>query len=145
MSPWGCLLLCSSLPGAEAWAHSHSTPSPARTPSPSSLRSPFLSATGHRSRWGKQHQRTFHAPKVNRFSTSGVRPPLPFAQVTVEHLPSGDQVIQCVTNLQAGRLLLHWGVEGGKDYKGGWRLPESKYRPEGTTQYKDRALQSPWK
>ena len=66
-------------------------------------------------------------------------------QITVEQSPSGDQTIRAVSNLQAGRLLLHWGVEGGRDYKGGWRLPEAKYRPEGTHQYKDRALQSPWK
>lgn len=66
-------------------------------------------------------------------------------QITVEQSTSGDQTIRAVSNLQAGRLLLHWGVEGGRDYKGGWRLPEAKYRPEGTHQYKDRALQSPWK
>lgn len=52
--------------------------------------------------------------------------------------------MRLVTDLQAGRLLLHWGVEGGKNYKGGWRLPEPASRPEGTIQYKDRALQSPW-
>jgi hypothetical protein len=36
-------------------------------------------------------------------------------------------------------------VEGGKDYKGGWRLPGAACRPDGTTQYKDRALQSPFR
>ncbi|GAX78330.1 hypothetical protein CEUSTIGMA_g5772.t1 [Chlamydomonas eustigma] len=66
-------------------------------------------------------------------------------QMTVETSESGGQTIRAVTNLQAGRLLLHWGVEGGKDYKGGWRLPGSQHRPEGTVQYKDRALQTPWK
>ncbi len=63
--------------------------------------------------------------------------------MAIELTPSGDQIIRFSTDLQAGRLLLHWGVEGGKDYKGGWRLPDS--RPEGTVQYKDRALQSPWR
>lgn len=58
----------------------------------------------------------------------------------------GDaQVINAVTDLEAGRLLLHWGLEGGKDYKGGWRLPGEAVRPEGTRQYKDRALQTPFK
>lgn len=49
----------------------------------------------------------------------------------------------CSSTPQAGKLLLHWGVEGGKNYKGGWRLPDR--RPEGTVQYKDRALQTPWR
>lgn len=65
------------------------------------------------------------------------------SQVEIEHQASGAQAIRLSTTLQAGRLLLHWGVEGGKDYKGGWRLPGC--RPEGTIQYKDRALQSPFK
>lgn len=67
-------------------------------------------------------------------------------QVTVE--TSNDlsqQVISLSTECPAGRLLLHWGVEGGKDYKGGWRLPGAPVRPEGTVQYKDRALQSPFR
>ena len=72
-------------------------------------------------------------------------PTPPSTQVTVEQSSSGDQTIRAVTDLQAGRLLLHWGVEGGRNYKGGWRLPEARFRPEGTVQYKDRALQTPWK
>jgi hypothetical protein len=54
----------------------------------------------------------------------------------------GAQVIRATTDLEAGRLLLHWGLEGGKDYKGGWRLPGEAVRPDGTRQYKDRALQT---
>ena len=69
---------------------------------------------------------------------------MPLAQLTVETQGTGAQVVRLATDLQAGHLLLHWGVEGGKDYKGGWRLPGSRCRPEGTTQYKDRALQSPF-
>ena len=46
--------------------------------------------------------------------------------------------------IAAGKLVLHWGVEGGKNYKGGWRLPGESVRPEGTLVYKKRALQSPW-
>ncbi|KAJ9505372.1 hypothetical protein QJQ45_028079, partial [Haematococcus lacustris] len=65
-------------------------------------------------------------------------------QVTVAQHDNGAQTVRVVTPLQAGRLLLHWGVEGGKDYKGGWRLPAPSCRPEGTKQYKDRALQSPF-
>ncbi|PNW80482.1 hypothetical protein CHLRE_07g319300v5 [Chlamydomonas reinhardtii] len=66
-------------------------------------------------------------------------------QVTVEQTDSNDQIISIESDVQAGRLLLHWGVEGGKDYKGGWRLPGAGARPEGTVQYKDRALQTPFR
>jgi hypothetical protein len=66
-------------------------------------------------------------------------------QVTVEETATRDEIISIETDLQAGRLLLHWGVEGGKDYKGGWRLPGAAARPDGTTQYKERALQSPFR
>ena len=58
---------------------------------------------------------------------------------------SATQVISIQTDVEAGRLLLHWGVEGGKDYKGGWRLPAHACRPDGTQQYKDRALQTPFR
>ena len=44
-----------------------------------------------------------------------------------------------------GKLLLHWGLQGGADYKGGWRLPGPDVVPEGTVRYKDRALQTPWR
>ncbi|MEW5309696.1 MAG: hypothetical protein WDW38_001561 [Sanguina aurantia] len=65
-------------------------------------------------------------------------------RISVQQSGAGDQVVRMLTDLQGGRLLLHWGVEGGKDYKGGWRLPQSSgSRPDGTVQYKDRALQSP--
>eukprot|EP00192_Tetraselmis_astigmatica_P021674 CAMPEP_0117674282 /NCGR_PEP_ID=MMETSP0804-20121206/14949_1 /TAXON_ID=1074897 /ORGANISM="Tetraselmis astigmatica, Strain CCMP880" /LENGTH=294 /DNA_ID=CAMNT_0005483129 /DNA_START=65 /DNA_END=949 /DNA_ORIENTATION=+ len=44
------------------------------------------------------------------------------------------------------RLVLHWGLEGGKDYAGqGWRLPSALSWPRGTVQYKDRALQTAFK
>ena len=42
-----------------------------------------------------------------------------------------------------GKLLLHWGVEGGQGYEGGWRLPGDDTRPPGTRSYKNRALQTP--
>ncbi len=57
----------------------------------------------------------------------------------------GGQLITLTTNVEAGRLLLHWGVEGGKNYKGGWRLPDGSCWPDGTKQYKDRALQTPFR
>jgi len=66
-------------------------------------------------------------------------------KVVVNTSATGRQVVDLETDLQAGRLLLHWGVEGGKNYKGGWRLPGGSSRPEGTIQYKDRALQTPWR
>lgn len=84
--------------------------------------------------------------KRDQLATSGVCClSLPHAQAVVEQQGDGSQVIKLSTMLQAGRLLLHWGVEGGKDYKGGWRLPGAAARPDGTNQYKDRALQSPFK
>ncbi|EFJ44707.1 hypothetical protein VOLCADRAFT_118653, partial [Volvox carteri f. nagariensis] len=66
-------------------------------------------------------------------------------KVIVEQTEKNDQIISIESDVQAGRLLLHWGVEGGKDYKGGWRLPGASARPEGTVQYKDRALQTPFR
>eukprot|EP00967_Tisochrysis_lutea_P058591 scaffold74548_cov16-Tisochrysis_lutea.AAC.2 len=75
---------------------------------------------------------TFSLPKGNET-----------VRATVEQKADGAQTVRLTTSLQAGRLLLHWGVEGGKDYQGGWRLP-STCRPPGTKQYKDRALQSPF-
>jgi hypothetical protein len=69
---------------------------------------------------------------------------LTMTQIKVEEGEGGDQVVTLHTTLP-GRLLLHWGVEGGADYKGGWRLPGQHVWPEGTVQYKDRALQTPWR
>ncbi|GLC33353.1 hypothetical protein PLESTB_000342400 [Pleodorina starrii] len=66
-------------------------------------------------------------------------------KVIVEQTEKNDQIISIESDVQAGRLLLHWGVEGGKNYKGGWRLPGASARPEGTVQYKDRALQTPFR
>lgn len=54
-----------------------------------------------------------------------------------------DQRVLVITN-RPGRLLLHWGVEGGRGYKGGWRLPGEGSRPAGTQNYKNRALQTPF-
>ena len=57
----------------------------------------------------------------------------------------GDSQRVRLTSMLPGRLLLHWGVEGGADYKDGWRLPGTGAWPEGTVRYKDRALQTPWR
>jgi alpha-glucan,water dikinase len=65
--------------------------------------------------------------------------------VVVKQNDDGSQDVHLSTNVQAGRLLLHWGVEGGPNYRGGWRLPGGACRPEGTVQYKDRALQTPFR
>jgi len=61
-------------------------------------------------------------------------------QVDVAATPE-VQVVRMETDVQC-KLLLHWGVEGGKDYKAGWRLPAEAFRPVDTVQYKDRALQT---
>lgn len=63
--------------------------------------------------------------------------------VTVNQGANGEQHVTVATN-RGGRLLLHWGVEGGKRYKGGWRLPGGSARPEGTIEYKNRALRTPF-
>jgi alpha-glucan, water dikinase len=62
----------------------------------------------------------------------------------VEQQQNGDQLV-LLSHDHPGRMLLHWGVEGGRDYKGGWRLPGGSVRPEGTVSYKDRALQTPFR
>lgn len=65
-------------------------------------------------------------------------------QVLVDQDDSGSQRIMVQTD-HPGKLLLHWGVEGGINYKGGWRLPKESTRPDGTVEYKSRALQTPFK
>jgi alpha-glucan,water dikinase len=63
--------------------------------------------------------------------------------VKVTEEDGGAQVASISTNAP-GKLLLHWGVEGGRGYKGGWRLPGGGSRPDGTVEYKKRALQTPF-
>ena len=65
-------------------------------------------------------------------------------KVLVDQDGSGSQHVVVHTD-HPGKLLLHWGVEGGSNYKGGWRLPGNTARPEGTMEYKSRALQTPFK
>ncbi|RMZ55539.1 hypothetical protein APUTEX25_000122 [Auxenochlorella protothecoides] len=69
---------------------------------------------------------------------------IPGARVRVEvvtRAPCGTQAITVATD-KPGSLLLHWGVEGGAGYEGGWRLPGPGARPPRTVQYKQRALQT---
>lgn len=62
----------------------------------------------------------------------------------VVEIASGAQTLHLETDYpSASNLILHWGVQGGKNYFGGWRLPDE--RPPNTIQYKDRALQTAWK
>lgn len=58
----------------------------------------------------------------------------------------GGKTIQLRTNYP-GKLLLHWGVQGGNKNKKqtGWWLPSEHAWPEDTCRYKKRALQTPWK
>lgn len=63
--------------------------------------------------------------------------------VTVSEGAGGTQHVH-ITCDKPGRLLLHWGVEGGASSKTGWRLPSAASRPEGTAEYKKRALQTPF-
>lgn len=65
-------------------------------------------------------------------------------QVTVTEGPNAEQIISVSTS-KPGKFLLHWGVEGGKGYKGGWRLPGDSCRPSGTIAYKNRALRTPFR
>ena len=69
----------------------------------------------------------------------------PGASVTVQVATGGDEQRILVFTNRPGRLLLHWGVEGGRNYKGGWRLPGDRCRPDGTVNYKNRALQTPFR
>ena len=63
--------------------------------------------------------------------------------MSVTEAADGSQRIVCRSNLR-GALILHWGVVGGPEYKGGWRLPGKDAWPPGTYNYKDRALQTPF-
>ena len=47
-----------------------------------------------------------------------------------------------VTTDIPGRLVLHWGLESADG--GSWKLPSSETWPEGTVEYKRRALQTPF-
>eukprot|EP00210_Caulerpa_lentillifera_P004353 g4151.t1 len=58
------------------------------------------------------------------------------------NVSESEQDIHLETNYESPQLILHWGLVGGKGYKGGWRLPDKPSRPEGTVQYKNRALQT---
>lgn len=64
--------------------------------------------------------------------------------VEVTEEDDGGTQVALISTDAPGKLLLHWGVEGGRGYKGGWRLPGGSSRPEGTVQYKKRALQTPF-
>jgi alpha-glucan,water dikinase len=63
-------------------------------------------------------------------------------KISVKELENGSQRIHLETEHPSKNLILHWGVIGGKNYKGGWRLPGQ--RPKDTVQYKERALQTSW-
>jgi hypothetical protein len=57
-------------------------------------------------------------PPTRPASPAPPRPPSSSSpQGEVSMTEEGTQIIRMSTQLNAGRLLLHWGVEGGKDYK----------------------------
>lgn len=62
------------------------------------------------------------------------------ASTSVGGEDSGRTVV--VTTDIPGRLLLHWGLEAADG--GSWKLPSSASWPEGTSEYKRRALQTPF-
>jgi hypothetical protein len=78
-----------------------------------------------------QHEKTFTYGK--EFSMT----------VKVTEAANGDQTVYIETDYPSANLILHWGVQGGRSYTGGWRLPD--HRPKDTIQYKDRALQTSFK
>ena len=53
----------------------------------------------------------------------------------------GETSVVVETNV-AGKVVLHWGLEGKEGE--GWQLPGKEHWPEGTVEYKRRALQSPF-
>lgn len=57
--------------------------------------------------------------------------------VAVTQCDDGAQEISFWSDVP-GRLILHWGVVGGPNYQGGWRLPPESLWPEGTVNYKAR-------
>ena len=61
----------------------------------------------------------------------------------VEVVTKGDEQRVCLRTEYPGKLVMHWGVEGGDGHGGGWRLPRGDGWPPGTVQYKDHALQTP--
>ncbi|KAI3430517.1 hypothetical protein D9Q98_005110 [Chlorella vulgaris] len=69
--------------------------------------------------------------------------PLGPGSVAMQVSVTGDEQTVTVSTNLPGPLILHWGVEGGRKYKGGWRLPGDSCQPEGTVNYKNRALQTP--
>lgn len=71
--------------------------------------------------------------------------PLGPANVNMQVSASDDDQTITISTTLPGRLVLHWGVEGGRDYRGGWRLPGEPCQPEGTVNYKNRALQTPFR
>lgn len=71
--------------------------------------------------------------------------PLGPSNVSMQVSASEDDQTVTISTTLPGRLVLHWGVEGGRDYRGGWRLPGDKCQPEGTINYKNRALQTPFR
>ncbi|WPT16709.1 Alpha-glucan water dikinase [Picochlorum sp. SENEW3] len=62
-------------------------------------------------------------------------------RVTAETIVSddGDRIVRIESDIP-GKLLLHWGLEGNEGE--GWRLPGKEVWPEGTVEYKRRALQT---
>lgn len=63
--------------------------------------------------------------------------------VKVTEAVNGDQTVFIETDYPSANLILHWGVQGGRSWTGGWRLPD--HRPKDTIEYKDRALQTSFK
>jgi len=98
---------------------------------------PEFAATGERNSTGTPAAALVLTPHQCPAST---RVP-PVRQVDIEE--DGEQQRVHVRVQYPGRLLLHWGVEGGAGYEGGWRLPGDAARPPNTVAYKNRALQTP--
>lgn len=63
-----------------------------------------------------------------RWLTLCANPPS-YSQVEVQ-CPTPDEQLVTVSTDRPGRILLHWGVEGGQGFKGGWRLPDKESRPD---------------
>ena len=61
--------------------------------------------------------------------------------------PGGSDLMRprrvTLASAHPGSLLLHWGVVSSR--RSGWFLPPKASQPEGTRNYKKRALQTPWR
>ncbi|KAK3236472.1 alpha-glucan water dikinase [Cymbomonas tetramitiformis] len=53
-----------------------------------------------------------------------------------------DFFLVSLSSTSQGKNILHWGLE--YQFQDGWQFPPAEFQPQGTRNYNDRALQTPW-